>query len=336
MVDQELVKACYRAILGREAESENIVQQTSERLSTAEDLLREFLGSAEFQSRSLQFQSRSLQGAAKQRPSGLKNTDQSLSEARRIDVDVSETQQKALFSRLSAQWRTLGYEDPFWSVLTHDEYRAPHFDENIREEFYSTGVDFARLVDTFCTRNYIGIPRGTCVELGCGVGRITIHLAKRFDKVIAVDISDGNLQHCKTVAENLGVKNIEYLLLRTPDELSAIDYHDFFYSMLTLQHNPPPIQKYQLELILSKLRIGGAFLFQTQTYCPGYSFNVDQYLASPTDIMDMHSLPMHEIFLIIEILRLRIREVVMDSYTGRPGSYSLFGLARDGEPAEAR
>src|SRR5690348_17421746 len=34
-------------------------------------------------------------------------------------------------------------------------------------------------------------PRGgTCVEVGCGFGRMTAPLAERFDRVVALDVSD--------------------------------------------------------------------------------------------------------------------------------------------------
>src|ERR671936_920920 len=34
---------------------------------------------------------------------------------------------------------------------------------------------------------------GACVEVGCGPGRMTRHLAERFDRVVAVDVSPGML-----------------------------------------------------------------------------------------------------------------------------------------------
>jgi 2-polyprenyl-3-methyl-5-hydroxy-6-metoxy-1,4-benzoquinol methylase len=316
MLDNEVVRACYRAFLGREPESDSVTQDTVARLATLEDLLREFIASTEFMSCFLKGYSFRL----------LK-LNQGLSDKSHIDVDVSETQRRALFARLRAQWRALGDENPFWSVLSHDEYRTAQLDEDGRASFYDTGCDFAQLVDAFCRRNDAQIRRGTCVELGCGVGRVTIHLARRFEKVIAIDISEGNIQQCKIKAKQANINNVEYMLIRSPDELQILKEFDFFYSMLTLQHNPPPVQKYQLASVLSKIRQGGGFLFQTQTFFPGYQFSVDSYLESLPDEMDMHSLPMNEIFILFEKLGLRVREIAVDTYTGRQGSYSFFGLA---------
>lgn len=319
MLDKEVVRACYRAFLEREPESDSVTLDTITRVAALEDLLGEFINSPEFKSC---FLGRILKGDR----FPLSGVNQGLSDRSCIDVDVTETQQRALFARLRAQWRSLGDEEPFWSVLTHDEYRAAQLDESARARFFDTGYDFAHLVDAFCSRNNAAIRRGTCVELGCGVGRVTVHLAKRFDKVIAIDISDGNIRECEIKAKQANITNIEYLLVRSPDELQRLSDFDFFYSVLALQHNPPPVQKYQLDLVLSKIRKGGGFLFQTQTFFPGYQFSVRDHLLSTPDKMDMHSLPMNEIFKIVEKLGVRVREVVVDTYTGRQGSYTFFGL----------
>ena len=41
-------------------------------------------------------------------------------------------------------------------------------------------------------------PRGgVCVEVGCGPGRMTAVLAERFDRVVAVDVSQGMLERAR-------------------------------------------------------------------------------------------------------------------------------------------
>lgn len=319
MIDQNLIEACYHAFLGRAPESESVVQDTLCRVHTAEAILREFLDLPEFEARVLQ------QAINEQLPRWF---DINLSEPSSIDVNVSDAQKEALFARLRRQWGILGEKNPFWSVLTYDEYRLSNLDENLRKKLYDTGADFARLVDAFSARSQVDIHRGVCLELGCGVGRVTKHLAKIFQEVIAIDISEGNLKQCEDMASRENIENIRCLLICSPEELEALGQFDFFFSTIALQHAPPPVQKYQLNLLLSKLRTGGGFLFQTQTYSPHYRFIVDDFLAAPLSTMDMHSLPMHEILMIIEQQELRLREVAADTFTGRPGSYTFFGLAK--------
>jgi SAM-dependent methyltransferase len=166
------------------------------------------------------------------------------------------------------------------------------------------------------------------VDFGCGVGRVALHLALRFDKVIAVDISEGNLRQCADMAARRGLANIECLLLRSPDDLSHLPEVDFVYSVIALQHNTPPIQKLLLDMLLAKIRDGGGFLFQTQTFYHDDVFDIEKYLKSPVDVMDVHSLPMHEILRLIEHHGLSLREVASDHWTGRHGSHTFFGVAR--------
>ena len=64
-----------------------------------------------------------------------------------------------------------------------------------------------------------------------------------------------------------------------------------------------------LDMLLSKIKNGGGFLFQTQTFYDNDAFDVETYLKSPVEVMDVHSLPMHEIQRIIENHGLSIREV---------------------------
>ncbi len=46
-------------------------------------------------------------------------------------------------------------------------------------------------------------------------------------------------------------------------------------------------------------KICGGFFFQTQTFYHDDAFDVETYLNSPIEEMDVHSLPMHEILGII-------------------------------------
>ena len=314
MIDRALVEACYRAILSREAENEAVVLERLDRIDSAEDLITEFLNSEEFTRRL----PKSIGANYSYAPSN-------------IDFDVPHEKLDQLFERHRLQWRALGEKEPFWSVYTHDEFRSANLSDTALETFYTTGKEHAKLIDLFAQRTSTPVARGICLDLGCGVGRVTKHLAERFDKVLAVDISEGNLRHCRKLAGDFGIKNIEFKLIQSPAEIADLPPIDFFYSTIALQHNSPPVQKFALDCILSKIRPGGAFYFQTQTYTPGYRFDIDEFLATPLDTMDMHCLPMHEILRLIEKHRLSIREVLMDLWTGNYGSHTFFGVnSREG------
>ncbi len=128
------------------------------------------------------------------------------------------------------------------------------------------------------------------IELGCDVGRLTRYLAKRFSKVIAVDISPGNLSICSSMThEEEG--RVQPLLLTSPSDITNVANFDCLVSYIVLQHNPPPIQYFLLNQLFSKLNTGGLVMFQVPTMGVGYQFDIQQYLNSDLGEMDMHVLP---------------------------------------------
>lgn len=80
-------------------------------------------------------------------------------------------------------------------------------------------------------------PRGgTCVEVGCGPGRMTSFLAHRFDRVLAVDVSPAMLAHAR---EHVDDPRVEFRAV-SGDRLDGVDdaLADVLVCYLVLQHLP--------------------------------------------------------------------------------------------------
>jgi SAM-dependent methyltransferase len=80
-------------------------------------------------------------------------------------------------------------------------------------------------------------PRGgTCVEVGCGPGRMTGALAERFDRVVAVDVSPAMLEQARAAvtAPNVTFREVPGDRLDGVKSLSA----DVLVCYLVLQHLP--------------------------------------------------------------------------------------------------
>lgn len=75
------------------------------------------------------------------------------------------------------------------------------------------------------------------LDIGCGVGRITRSLAKRFDNVIGIDVSDEMIRHARSL--NSDFDNIEFYstdgVSFNPVSESSVD---FVFSYEVLQHVP--------------------------------------------------------------------------------------------------
>jgi SAM-dependent methyltransferase len=80
-------------------------------------------------------------------------------------------------------------------------------------------------------------PRGgTCVEVGCGPGRMTGVLAERFERVVAVDVSEAMLERARTTIE---APNVDFGLV-SGDRLDTVEdgSADALLCYLVLQHLP--------------------------------------------------------------------------------------------------
>lgn len=240
-----------------------------------------------------------------------------------VQSDVSPAEMQALVERIRDQWSKLGEEDPYWSVLTSESFRRTNLNDDRLRDFYETGRKSASLIDMAEQYSGIPIPRGACLELGCGVGRITRQLATKFDKVYAVDISPGNLGICKSYLQSEGVDNVEPILISEIADFDNLPEFDCFYSLIAIQHNSPPIQKRILDCVLPRIRKGGAAVFQIVTDMPGYEFQVHNYLTYPELVMEVHALPQAVLFDLLRKHGFELRSLRADNFLGSYGSYTV-------------
>lgn len=272
------VRYAYRLILGREPESEEAIRNHMQEPSLG-DLRRKFLNSPEF---------RLGQGAAPVNPS-LPFTVPKID----VETDAQLDQMAAMIKHVESNWSLLGASDPHWSVLSVDNYRKEVIGDNI-EQFYRMGEHSMLAFLATIDRAGLNLKNlSTCFELGCGVGRVTVALAKQFQKVIACDISSPHLDLAREAARDRSLTNIDFRLFDKVDRFGDLPEFDAFYSVLVLQHNPPPVIAFILNRVLSKLRPSGVAYFQLPTYRLNLRFNVAEYLAKTkaNGIMEIHPLP---------------------------------------------
>jgi SAM-dependent methyltransferase len=305
------VISAYRFILGREPESDAAIGEKLVHYQDRASLREALLASPEFSGHG------SDPGIAARINPGYWSAAQS------IEYRVSGPVLAMLTERIRQQWTALGEQDPYWSVLTDERYRAAALDRQQIDSFRQTGANSASLLDLIGQKGELPPPHGVCLELGCGVGRITRHLAPRFDKVIAVDISPGNLAICERYMHDENIQNVDTVLIESIETLNSLPDFDYFYSMIVLQHNPPPVQYEMLRILFSKVRRGGVCLFQTACDMPGYSFDAADYLASEVPEMEVHSLPMPAIFSLMHEAGLQIHIARMDAWVDCYGSYTF-------------
>lgn len=313
-LDENGVRSLYRELLGREVESTEVLASHLKGHPTSDSLRESILRSDEYLAKNPRADLWRFLSANIVRP------------APTIELDPTAEQFDAMFARIGGQWSSLGKEDPHWSVITNDKYRMPNFAAH-EGEFYRSGTHVASVLRTFAARNAVAIPDSHVLELGCGTGRVTAALAEMFDHVTAVDVSAGHLDLCREALSKRGLDNVSLVQLADPRDVANLPDCSCFLSTIVLQHNPPPLISYLLDWCLAKVQPGGAALFQVPTHTPGYEFNITKYLASPQPKdFEMHCLPMHRVFDLLHRHNFAPKEVVMDSWTGMPGSHTFFAV----------
>jgi SAM-dependent methyltransferase len=232
-----------------------------------------------------------------------------------VECDTTPDALSKMISRTEDGFSWLGEEEPYWSVLTDEKLRTAYINEERRADFYRSGHDNIETVLRILTRNSISTS-GTAFELGCGLGRLTFPLARKFGSVIGADISASHLRMARVAAAEFNVSNVAWLHANNISAIDGIPEIDFFFSVIVLQHNPPPIIFMLLRRILSKLRPGGSAYFQVPTYIAGYRFRVDEYLGTEPKPIEMHCLSQVDVFRAVEIAGCRMIECREDSNAG--------------------
>jgi len=224
------------------------------------------------------------------------------------------------------QWEALGRRDPYWAVLSHPGKRGGRWDV---DAFFATGeaevaADLERLAG-------LGIaPRpGTALDFGCGVGRLSRALARRFERVLGIDLADAMLDEAR--AANARFANIDFRRDDAAPLASVPDASiDLVFTSLTLQHMPPARQRDCLAAFCRVLRPGGALVCQTpdrhdlrtprgwlHRLCGNRGLNpLRRMLHGGPGVMELHCLPRREVLAALAAGGLTVRADVRDVSAG--------------------
>jgi SAM-dependent methyltransferase len=234
-----------------------------------------------------------------------------------VEWECSEPQAIQMLNRVAEIWQGLGESKPHWSVLSNDQYLPSNIADSEQSFFASGEHDRNRLVATIRRVGRDPATFKVAHEFGCGLGRLTNYLSESFERVIACDVSRSHLEFARARSAKIGRTNIDYRVARLPT-FGMDDPFDLWFSIIVLQHNPPPIMAMVLRRALSLLRPGGLAVFQIPTYSPNYHFKIDGYLASPVPALgvEMHFLPQSALFKLVHGAGCSLLEITHDGTIG--------------------
>lgn len=283
-VTEEAVRWAYRMILGREPENADVVNDHLLQVDSLATLRRRFLDSSEFLE--------SQNDIPRNKAAGLESPYS-------IKMGINKDTSDRLVEHIADSWNELGKTEPYWSVLSEPDFMMERIGET-KDHFLETGrFQIERLFSTLRRCGIEPSAEWDVFELGCGLGRVTRWLAEEFRSILAGDISKSHLMLAQQInADAPGFSRIQWRQLKTPDDVATLPRFDLFFSVIVLQHNPPPVIAMLLDQIAARLRVDGVAYFQVPTYQRDYHFDPEQYLRvrAGTDGIEMHMLPQEDVF----------------------------------------
>lgn len=177
---------------------------------------------------------------------------------------------------MKAAWNERASRDAFFYVETE-------LWDNDRDKFFALGHErAAQLIDPVLA-NYNFDPAGkTAVDIGCGVGRFTQALGRRFGKAIGVDVSDVMVAQARAAAAALS--NLEFVTGNGETFPCASESADFVWSYEVFQHMPShDVVKSNLREVSRILRRDGLGLihFRTAHEYPTILWHIARFVPTP-------------------------------------------------------
>ena len=292
----------YRLFLDREPESQEVVYNKLRRFTDSQELRQEFMHSYEFKQKNPVFHSPALSG---DEPPML------------IEDVYSEMDLQALFNHIQNSWQYLGETEPYWSVWTSKKFDQYSIHTS-KDLFYNSGkLSVTKFFGTLDRNGIDYTAFKSCLDYGCGLARVTRWLSEKFEKVFGYDISQSHLQIAEKYLVQEGIHNVILHHIKQISDIRNLPRIDCIYSLISLQHNPPPMISLVIREFIKSLNSGGIAFFQVPTYQLGYSFVLSKYLSDESTRvgMEMHVLPQSRVFEIIRQEGGKIIEVIEDSFT---------------------
>jgi len=133
------------------------------------------------------------------------------------------------------QWEHFAETDPYLYILTTMKRSDP-------QVFWESGSQIVQkeLLPLVQERS---VRRGIAFEIGAGIGRIALPLAKYFRETVGIDIAAGMVKKAVTFARDNGIRNVSFYSVSGPENVlqRAGNYAgacDLIYSLLVFQHIP--------------------------------------------------------------------------------------------------
>jgi SAM-dependent methyltransferase len=161
-----------------------------------------------------------------------------------------------------AYWDRHAQQDPMWAVLSDPAKKGRRWD--LREFMANGEREIALLMHQLAQLGMAPAPTSV-LDFGCGIGRLTQALARRFDRVTGVDISPEMIALAREF--NQYAAAVEYVCTGESDLRTLSDAsYDLIYSNIVLQHVAPHASVEYLHAFFRLLKPSGILVFQLPSH----------------------------------------------------------------------
>lgn len=153
------------------------------------------------------------------------------------------------------QWEKWGQANPYFGVLSDKKFRGKNLSDDILDDFSKSGEQYIASVIGTALDFQDSFSPNRVLDFGCGVGRLLVPLAERFNHVVGVDISPSMLAEAQKHVARFGDR---VTLCQSDDDLTRVEGDfDFIHSVIVFQHISKNRGMYIVNNLLSRLNPGG-------------------------------------------------------------------------------
>lgn len=231
-----------------------------------------------------------------------------------------QTVEAHTLERIGKNWESLAKTDPMWAILSDPNKKGNKWDLN---DFLATGEkEIGDLISYIETSLKIKGDRLAALDFGCGMGRLSLALAKYYEQVIGIDISETMINLANQVLDghrnNLNGR-VTYILNNSNAIPLEDNKCDLIYSNIVLQHMNSDNALFYITEFVRVLKKDGLAVFQAPSKCLSKGGNVFKSPIEGCDegvTIDMNMIPKSAVIKTVQDTGGRIVEIIKDNCAG--------------------